>query len=149
DRAEPGRIQPEALYLRSPGEAAETARRPRLRRLSRALPAADPRLQGRVARLSRRILFPLPRTQPALRRFPTGTRDRYGGPERRGVPDLHRLLAGASATHRPPADGLRPARQQERGRGLSVPGPTGRRHPDRGALRALPAPRDCEAGRRP
>ncbi len=58
-------------------EGAAGAGEPRLRGLSRALPAADPGYKDELIVLSRRLLFPCARPQPALWRLGTRARDRH------------------------------------------------------------------------
>ena len=66
------------------------------RRLRR-LPGDERRRAHRLDRLPRRVLFPLGRSVQPVR--PLGARHghRHGGGRRRGVPELHRLLAGTGA----------------------------------------------------
>src|SRR5439155_557168 len=130
--AQPVRLRQDRL--RQPG-AAEA----RLRGLARPLSDQGAGLLRRGHRLPRGELLPGGREGRGVRAVGARARHRHGGVLGRGVPLLQGVLAGEP---RPPgrsADGLRPARQPEPHRRLSLRGPPGRADGGRRRVPSLPA----------
>ena len=106
---------------------------PRLRWLSRPLPAQPAGLQRRGDRLPRCQLLPRSRQPSGVRPLGTRHRHRHDRAEPRGVPLLPGVLAGPARRRREADDHLRAARRTERDRRLPVRDHAGR--PDRGRRR--------------
>ena len=123
------RVLARPLRLRAQRVREPRAAGARLRGLPAALPAQAPRLQGRADRLPRRELLPRARQGARLRPLGARPRHRHGAAERRGVPVLPRVLAGAPAARRARAGDLRAARQPERDGRLPLRGAARRSRP--------------------
>ncbi len=119
----PRRLQPGLVrFRRGRSRRHETAAGPGLCRLSRPLPVADARLQGRADRVPRRLVFPGAGTQPGLRLSARGlaiNTATTAGEEFPYFTDFWLVQPQTGAAH---ADDLRAAGQREHHRRLSVRG---------------------------